>query len=126
MPKTIVTTYTCSLCPKTKQTPLTESEVSTFRFEDGGRTYEQFFCQAHGAAVKEGAELLLSITLAPAPTRTTGGTRRSTPQLIAKEDTPACRAWLESQGNLKAGSRGRISAELQQTWINAGSPQLPS
>lgn len=51
------------------------------------------------------------------------GTRKSSEQLVDKIDYPDLRAWLEAEGDLPAGSRGRIKSELQQKWIDAGEPR---
>lgn len=49
--------------------------------------------------------------------------RKAQEQLISDPtDMKECRRWLEFNGDLTAGSRGRIKQELQAKWLEAGSP----
>lgn len=49
--------------------------------------------------------------------------RRVTEQIVDKSDYADLRKWLESNGDLPEGSRGRISSTLQEKWVEAGSPR---
>lgn len=49
--------------------------------------------------------------------------RKVTEQIVSKDDYTDLRKWAESTGKLPEGSRGRISAAIQEEWVSEGSPR---
>lgn len=103
------------------------SEVEVQLTQDGKR-YIVDLCQVHQKPLVANARE--AGPTAPVPTqrvtvlpRSTGGTRKTTGQLVDKIDYPDMRNWLVLQGKIKADAKGRISAANQQMWIDAGEPR---
>lgn len=89
-----------------------------------GRTYRTDLCKLHGQALVNAGEAVSMpasrVTRLPTVMPNDG---RKSENLVEKVDFPDMRAWLQGQGLVKPGSKGRISAENQQKWIDAGSPR---
>ena len=93
-----------------------------------GKKYRTDLCAEHGQQlvnvgqpITVGAPATGTVIKLP---RVTGEKRtRRVDQLVDKIDYPDMRAWLEAQGDLKAGSIGIIKKSLQEKWIQAGEPR---
>lgn len=91
-----------------------------------GKKWETDLCDVHSKALTANARE----ASAPAPTtrvtvlpKVGPKGRKTQEQLVDKIDYPDLRRWLEEQGDLTAGGKGRIKQELQQKWIDAGEPR---
>lgn len=92
-----------------------------------GKKYEADFCDVHSKQIATNAREASSLGIPAGYNKVTqvkaSGARKPQEQLVEKVDYVDLRAWLEAQGDLPAGSRGRISQTLQQKWIDAGEPR---
>src|ERR1051325_936091 len=90
------------------------SEVTAYLDWDGKR-YEVDLCDVHSKALTANAReasgpvSTAQVTRLP---RVEPKGRKTQEQLVDKVDYVDMRAWLEGQGDLPAGSRGRIKQEL--------------
>lgn len=90
-----------------------------------GKKYEIDLCDVHSKALTANAREAsapprANVTVLP---KATGAGRQTTPQLVDKVDYVDLRAWAEGAGLLPAGSRGRIKQDIQQKWLDEGSPR---
>lgn len=93
-----------------------------------GKKYEADLCsQLHAKSLTANAREATGPTLARENVtrlpRVEAGNRKKQEQLVEQIDYPDLRAWLEAQGDLPAGSRGRVKQSLQQKWLDAGEPR---
>lgn len=115
-----------------KGNPCAERADITVSFTWDGKNYEVDLCsQLHAKSLTANAREAEAqtvpagynkITRLPAA-KTTATGRKVQEQLVDKIDYVDMRAWLEAQGDLPAGSRGRVSQTLQQKWVDAGEPR---
>lgn len=77
---------------------------------------------AHARVAESPGGLPVGYTSRTVLPRAVGG-RKAQEQLVGRIDYQDLRAWLEAQGDLPAGSRGRIAQSLQRKWIDAGEPR---
>lgn len=113
-----------------KGEPCGERADMLVTFTQEGKAYEADLCSSlHGKQLTANAREAEAPTTPSPYNRTTqlpraeAGGRKPQQQLVDKIDYIDLRAWAEGQGLLTAGSRGRIKQEIQQRWLDEGSPR---
>lgn len=111
-----------------KGEPCGERADMTVTFTQDGKRYEADLCsQLHGKQLAANAREAESSAL-PAGYNSVTKLPRSegrTPQVqpVGKADYQDLRSWLEAEQLLPQNSRGRIKNDLQERWLEAGSPR---
>lgn len=108
--------------------PCGERALITVNFTMDGKRYEFDACEVHGKSLTQNAREASSPAIPAGYTSKTvlpksGGGRKVTEQLVDRIDYRDLRLWLEGQGDVPAGGKGRIRQDLQQKWIDAGEPR---
>ena len=110
-----------------KGSPCGERAETEVQLTQDGKRYVVDLCQIHQKPLVANAREAGS----PAPVQRervtvlprAGSGRNVSAQLVDKIDYVDLRAWAEGAGILPAGSRGRIKQEIQQKWLDEGSPR---
>lgn len=116
---------TCDMPDVKSGKPCGEKGVVEAVVSQDGKSYRTDLCEMHGQALVNAGQ---PVTASPSRAAVTvlpraGSGRKVSEQLVDKVDYVDLRAWAEGAGLLQAGSRGRIRAEIQQKWLDEGSPR---